>query len=54
MTTKQDLLIKKEPGEVNEYDSIKIKIRQDPSDAASETYKLDIVTFNHVQPEEFL
>ena len=29
-------------------------MRQNPSDADSETYKLKIVTFEHVQPEEFL
>ena len=35
MTTKQDLLIKKEPGEVNEYDIINMKMRQNPFDVAS-------------------
>ena len=47
-------LIKKDPLEANEYDVIKIKMRRNPSDAASKTYKLKIVTFEHGQPEEFL
>ena len=47
-------LIKKYPKEVNEYDIINIKMRQNPSDVASEIYELKIVTFKHVQPEEFL
>ena len=47
------LLIKKYPKESNEYDIIKIKMRWNPSDAASEMYKLKIVTFKHSQPEEF-
>ena len=29
-------------------------MRQNPSKVASETYKLKIVTFKHVQPGEFL
>ena len=29
-------------------------MRQNPSDVASETYKLKIATFEHGQPEEFL
>ena len=47
-------LIKKEPPESNEYAIIKIKMHQNPLDAASETYTLKIVTFEHGQPEEFL
>ena len=31
------LLIKKDPEEFNKYDIIKIKMRQNPSNAASET-----------------
>ena len=45
------LLINKEPEEVNEYDIIKIKIFQNTSVAASETYEMKIVTFEHGQPE---
>ena len=45
------LLINKEPKEVKEYDIIKIKICQNPSVAASETYEMKIVTFEHGQPE---
>ena len=45
------LLINKDPEEVNEYDIIKIKIFQNTSVAASETYKIKIVTFEHGQPE---
>ena len=29
-------------------------MRRNPSDTASETYKLEIVTFENGQPEEFL
>ena len=47
-------LIKKDPPEANEYDIIKIMMRQIPSDAAWKTYKLKMVTFEHVQSEEFL
>ena len=38
-------LINKETKEVNKYDIIKIKMSQNPSDVASEIYKLKIVTF---------
>ena len=48
------LLIKKEPPEANKYAIIKINMHQNPLDAASETYTLKIVTFEHGQPEEFL
>ena len=47
-------IIKKDPQESNEYDIININMRQNPSDAASEMYKLNIVTFENGQPEEFL
>ena len=47
-------IIKKDPPEFNEYDIINIKMRQNPSDAASEMYKLNIVTFENGQPEDFL
>ena len=33
---------------------IKVKIRINPSSAASETYKVNMDTFNDCQPEEFL
>ena len=33
------------------YDIINIKMRQNPSTADSETYKLKIITFEHGQPE---
>ena len=44
-------LINKEPPEANEYDIIKINVRRNPLDAASETYKMKIVTFDNGQPE---
>ena len=47
-------MIKKELPEANEYDIINIKMRRNPSDATSETYKLKIFTFEHSQPEYFL
>ena len=47
-------MINKDPPESNEYDIINIKMRQNPSDAVSETYELKIFTFEHGQPEEFL
>ena len=47
-------LIKKDPINIIEYDIIKIKMRRNPSKAASETYELKIFTFDHGQPEEFL
>ena len=47
-------LVNKEPNEVNEYDIIRIKMRQNPSDANSETHELKIVNFEHGQPEELL
>ena len=47
-------LINKDTQEANDHDIIKIKMRQKPSDAASETYKLKIVTFKHYLPEELL
>ena len=42
-------LINKDPPEANEYDIINIKMRLNPSDAASETYELKIVPFDHDQ-----
>ena len=48
------LLINKDPPEANEYEILKINMRQNSSDAALETYELNIVTFEHGQPEEFL
>ena len=45
---------KKEPNKVNKYAIIKIKMRQNQSDADSETYKIKIGTFENGQPEEFL
>ena len=47
-------LTKKQPGGVKYYDIIKIKIRRNPANAASERYELKIITFEHGQPEEFL
>ena len=43
----QITLDKKETKLVNEYDIIKIKMRWNPYDVASETYELKIVTFEH-------
>ena len=45
------LLVKKEPKKFNKYDIIKIKKRRNLSDANSETYKVKIVTFEHIGPE---
>ena len=47
-------LIKKEADYVRECDIIKIKKRQDPFDANSETYDIKIATFENSQPEELL
>ena len=40
------LLINKDPPEANEYEILKINMRQNSSDAALETYKLNIFTFD--------
>ena len=48
------MLIKKKTDDVSECDITNIKMRQYPSDADSETYKLKIVLFENRQPEEFL
>ena len=45
------LLIKKAPKEVNKYDIINIKVSQNPSDVASETYKLKMINSENGQLE---
>ena len=44
-------LINKETDDVSECDIININMRRNPSDAKSETCNLDIVMFEHGQPE---
>ena len=46
-------LIKKKTDNMIGCDIIKINMRRNLSDADSEMYKLNIVTFEHGQPEEF-
>ena len=48
------ILIKKETDDVSECDIIKVKVRWNPSDADSETYKIKIITFYHSQLEELI
>ena len=47
-------LIKKETDDASKCDIIKIKMLWNPSDVDSEMYELNIATFEHGQPEEFL
>ena len=44
-------LIKSVTENVNKYDIIKIKMRQNPESADSDTYKLNIATFDNRKQE---
>ena len=48
------MIFNKETEYVRECDIINTNMRQNLSNADSETYKLNIATFEHGQPEEFL
>ena len=47
-------LIKATNRNTEETNIIKVKIRQDPASATSETYELKVQTFKNGKPEEFL
>ena len=47
-------LIKATKVETEETNIIKIKMRQEPASATSETYKLKVQTFKNGKPEEFI
>ena len=47
-------LIKLESEELHATHIIKVRVWRNPSQSASETYKINISTFNDGQPEEFL